>query len=63
MEIGDEQINRLMLLITGNSKEFNVCKLKLAMNKEIKTHFCFAYAWNTCYLTGQLQTMEFSFGN
>lgn len=47
-----EQIKRSMLLITGNSKEFNVCNLKLAMNKEIRTHFYFAYTWNTHSLTG-----------
>lgn len=28
-----------MLLIIGNFKEFNVCNLKLVMNKEIRIYF------------------------
>lgn len=44
-----------MLLITGNSKEFNGYNLKLATNKQIKTHFYFAYTWNTYYLVRKFQ--------
>lgn len=43
-QICDEQIHRSILLITRNSKEFNVCNLKLAMNKEIRMHFYFPNA-------------------